>query len=96
MDHDHVTHHIRGILCCRCNMALGLVDESAEHCNSAMLYLRLNGHDSAFGKKSPTPKACSGYIRGGDARGPCDKAAQILCDACGHAYCDDHGCACPA
>ena len=49
--------------------------------------------DAVFGKEAAAP-ACAGYTAG-VARGPCEKPAQVVCDTCGTAYCDDHGCACP-
>jgi hypothetical protein len=39
-DHDHVTGHIRGALCFRCNTGLGHFDDSQERLYEAILYLR--------------------------------------------------------
>jgi hypothetical protein len=39
-DHDHNTNSPRGILCSRCNLAVGLLKDNPETCNSAAEYLR--------------------------------------------------------
>lgn len=39
VDHDHVTGQIRGLLCARCNPALGLFDEDIEKLLAAVRYL---------------------------------------------------------
>ena len=39
VDHDHTTGIIRGLLCHRCNLAIGLVDESVEILKAAINYL---------------------------------------------------------
>lgn len=40
VDHDHVTGAFRGILCGRCNSALGMLWDSPELCEAAARYLR--------------------------------------------------------
>lgn len=40
IDHDHKTGQVRGILCARCNTAIGLLNESEELFNSAIQYLK--------------------------------------------------------
>lgn len=39
IDHDHVTGEIRGLLCSRCNSAIGLLDDTPEHLERAIRYL---------------------------------------------------------
>ena len=41
VDHDHETSQVRGLLCSRCNMALGLFRDSPEVLASALDYIRL-------------------------------------------------------
>jgi hypothetical protein len=42
LDHCHVTNKIRGILCNRCNLALGLLRDNLEIINGLALYLNEN------------------------------------------------------
>jgi hypothetical protein len=39
VDHDHVTGEIRGILCNRCNLGIGLLGDSIEGVRKALTYL---------------------------------------------------------
>jgi hypothetical protein len=39
VDHDHATGKIRGLLCARCNRALGMMEEDREMFISAIRYL---------------------------------------------------------
>jgi hypothetical protein len=39
VDHDHKTNAIRGLLCHKCNVAIGLLDENIEILQSAIDYL---------------------------------------------------------
>jgi hypothetical protein len=39
VDHDHITGEIRGLLCHRCNTALGLLNDSADIAHQAFRYL---------------------------------------------------------
>jgi DNA-directed RNA polymerase subunit RPC12/RpoP len=39
IDHNHETKKVRGILCNKCNWALGLFDESTENLKTAIKYL---------------------------------------------------------
>lgn len=40
IDHDHVTNKIRGLLCHRCNVVLGLVGDDPDRLERAARYLR--------------------------------------------------------
>jgi hypothetical protein len=39
-DHDHVTMKFRGILCCKCNRAIGQLGDTAESLQKAVDYLK--------------------------------------------------------
>lgn len=39
VDHDHKTGKIRGLLCCKCNFAIGHLDDNPYLCERAMHYL---------------------------------------------------------
>lgn len=39
VDHCHVTNKIRGLLCQKCNQAIGLLDDSVDNLKSAIMYL---------------------------------------------------------
>lgn len=43
VDHNHDTNKVRGLLCKKCNQAIGLLQDNAEFCESAGRYLRLHG-----------------------------------------------------
>ena len=40
VDHDHETDEVRGILCLRCNLAIGYLDDSPERAEILAAYLR--------------------------------------------------------
>ena len=42
VDHCHETGKVRGLLCNKCNMALGLLKDSIENLKNAILYLKNN------------------------------------------------------
>lgn len=39
MDHDHSTGEVRGVLCSKCNVGIGLLGDSAENVKAALEYL---------------------------------------------------------
>ena len=39
IDHDHKTGEVRGLLCRKCNSALGLLDDNPQVINNALVYL---------------------------------------------------------
>ena len=43
IDHDHISGEIRGLLCHRCNAALGLLNDSPELLRAAALYVENGG-----------------------------------------------------
>ena len=40
VDHDHRTDEIRGLICGRCNVALGLVDDNISTLQAMITYLK--------------------------------------------------------
>jgi len=39
VDHNHITGEVRGLLCRKCNSAIGLLQDSATNCRNAAAYL---------------------------------------------------------
>lgn len=48
VDHDHRSKKIRGLLCSRCNSAIGLFKESIEIMEAAILYLKTNNQPTSI------------------------------------------------
>lgn len=42
VDHDHKTHEIRGLLCCKCNLGLGTLGDSVDMIKKTLMYLEAN------------------------------------------------------
>lgn len=40
VDHDHVTHEVRGLLCSRCNLDLQAIERGPEWIEKALAYLK--------------------------------------------------------
>lgn len=40
LDHNHTTNKVRGVLCTKCNTAIGMLDDLPERCEAAAAYLR--------------------------------------------------------
>jgi hypothetical protein len=47
IDHCHETGLVRGLLCKRCNLALGWFDDSPPRVLAAYMYLKANGKDDS-------------------------------------------------
>jgi hypothetical protein len=42
VDHDHVSGHVRGLLCSHCNRAIGLLSDDPKVIEAAASYVRKN------------------------------------------------------
>ena len=42
VDHDHLTGVVRGLLCAKCNIALGHLQDSLENIHRAAIYIERN------------------------------------------------------
>ena len=61
LDHSHVTGHIRGLLCHKCNTALGMVDDRPDILMSLIRYLQGGSHGSASATPSRTDSCSMGH-----------------------------------
>ena len=53
IDHDHGTGAVRGILCTKCNAAIGMMGDSIDKLQAAIVYLRDGPHFQLPWKKYP-------------------------------------------
>ena len=51
IDHCHKTKKVRGILCARCNLALGLFGDQIKYLENAISYLTDAIHSNDIGKE---------------------------------------------
>lgn len=59
VDHDHTTGHVRGLLCNKCNIAIGLLDDQPKFFDLAAQYLRSR---SSAQTSPPKPKVTMASI----------------------------------
>lgn len=59
VDHDHTTGHVRGLLCHKCNVAIGLMDDQPRFFDLAAQYLRSRSSAQII---PPKPKATMASI----------------------------------
>lgn len=48
IDHCHNTNQVRGLLCRKCNSAIGLFDDNIQKIENALMYLKSNGTEIFF------------------------------------------------
>jgi hypothetical protein len=53
IDHDHVTGQVRGLLCSKCNLALGLLSDDPKVIAAALRYLSRHRQMQLFGPAGP-------------------------------------------
>jgi len=53
IDHDHVTGQVRGLLCSKCNLALGLFGDDPKVIAAAQRYISRHRQMQMFGPSGP-------------------------------------------
>lgn len=57
IDHDHTTMYVRGLICSRCNLAIGQFEDNITYLQSAVLYLQTRKAPEGFVfSKIPNPQ----------------------------------------
>src|SRR5262245_46898769 len=70
VDHCHLTGEVRGLLCIRCNSALGFCSDDPALLQAAAEYLQAaRNRKKAQDSSSAIPDACSGDVSAGSPKG---------------------------
>jgi hypothetical protein len=59
IDHDHVTGQVRGLLCQRCNLGIGMLGDDPDLMRAALRYVERHRQMQLFGPGRPTLRAAA-------------------------------------